>query len=527
MGTEPNRLSTLIRRAFWLASVALIVVMLHSASPVKAQEHRFNVPSGSANSHPTLNGQGIVREPLPLSNDQPARAPLEEVIAQPTAGIEADFLRDGEAAFNKQCMQCHDAARSLEKRKSLEDWRSTVQRMATKNDAAIPHTEWEPIAVFLAASSGALTSQAGAGPPSGPSAPPISLFGTVSPTWRGGNSDLQNPGFFPDIWVGATWQPGKAVRARATLCISCHTESGSRIDLAEAAVSLDLTELSGICLANSRATIDAGRLIVPFGAFAAQSNPAIYRTVTKPLIYNMGQRVRDADLGDPVLPMPYSDEGASLNLLLPLIWDANATFDIYLVNGLQGGDDGISFDQSRDYVDNNSQPAGGGRVSIGNQYLRAGGSLMSGCFSDRAGSGPFNQGFSYQLFGLDFIARYDDLVRFQIEYARRNSDRLVSLPDFVLATDVVDGFYAEAEVLLWRQWHLSLLGRFDQQNRSSVAPPPESLLTMSSFRVQRWTCGINMTLAGGSLLMLNVERWLLPGNLDSINVYGVRWAVSF
>ena len=63
--------------------------------------------------------------------------------------------------------------------------------------------------------------------------------------------------------------------------------------------------------------IDAGRFIVPFGAFAAQTNPGLYRTVSTPLIFNMGQRVFNRDLGDPVLPMPYTDTGVNFNFDIP------------------------------------------------------------------------------------------------------------------------------------------------------------------------------------------------------------------
>ena len=51
----------------------------------------------------------------------------------------------------------------------------------------------------------------------------VAVFATLSPQWRGGNDRLENGGFAPLAWVGASWQ-GKMIGARATACRSvCHT----------------------------------------------------------------------------------------------------------------------------------------------------------------------------------------------------------------------------------------------------------------------------------------------------------------
>src|SRR2546430_13978893 len=113
-----------------------------------------------------------------------------------------------------------------------------------------------------------------------------------------------------------------------------------------------------------KGNVDAGRFIVPFGAFSAQSDPSLYRTVSTPLIFNMGQRLFNQDLGFPVLPMPYADEGINLNLSLPVCdcccgkRPITITTDTYLVNGLEGASSGIDYIQSRDLLDNNNRVAG-------------------------------------------------------------------------------------------------------------------------------------------------------------------------
>lgn len=459
-----------------------------------------------------------------------------EHAAAPSAKPDPRLLGIGKLAFDCRCIQCHDAQKSLQKMKSLSGWRSTVQRMAQKDGAEIPSQEMEPISAYLASlnptSSGNVANSAeGNALDQASEERNLAIYSTFSPTWRGGNGDLQNPGFVPDIWAGVAWQSStSALSARATACFSCHTEAGlgSRIEMVEAAVRLDLSFLLTGCRGTVlRSAAEAGRFIVPFGVFAQQSNPGVYRTVSKPLMYNMGFRVSDGRWGDPVLPMPYSDEGAKLDFTLDLTDAINTTLNVYVVNGLQGANDGIDFDLSRDYVDNNRRPAVGGRWTIGSAGVRFGASYMSGVFSPTGGVGPANSNLSYQIFGADVQARWKDLLRFQAEYARRDSDRIVNLPGQLLSTDATEGVYVEAELLVHRKWAVSLLSRYDWQRKNSPLPPPGSDLTVGQFSVQRVTTGMNKVLPGGSLLMFNHEYWIFPQGYSNIHVWGMRWAASF
>ena len=104
------------------------------------------------------------------------------------------------------------------------------------------------------------------------------------------------------------------------------------------------------------------------------------------------------------------------------------TVDAYVVNGLQGSPVGIDFLESRDYLDNNSEPGVGGRITIGNQYLSLGSSMMAGRFNDDGVTGPLGDVLNYEIFGVDITARYQDLVRIEAEYAQRNSDRFLFVP---------------------------------------------------------------------------------------------------
>jgi hypothetical protein len=461
----------------------------------------------------------------------------------PAQKFDQAVVAQGQAAFERSCTKCHDAARSLERTKDLAGWRTTVRRMAGKRGADIGTEDIEPIAVYLAsrnASSAAATTggdkdkAAEAAATSESSG--LSAFVTLSPLWRGGNEHLQNPGFGPLAWLGASWQ-GKTVGARVTLCISCHgvQEQGflSRIDVAEAAVRVDLSEYLKQCCCGVKGGIDAGRFIVPFGAFSSQTNPGLYHTVSTPLIFNMGQRLFNQDLGVPVLPMPYAATGIDLNLDVTLgEWCCSgpitATMDAYLINGLQGGTDGIDFLQSRNLLDNNDRVAGGGRLTVGDQYIRAGASITAGRFDDPSVAGT-EGGLYYTIFGFDVQARYKRLIRCQFEYACRDSDRVGVLANNSQEfSERVDGYYLEAEARPWNDCCVSLLARYDFQSRSSPLPPSGSTLTQGSFDIERFTIGVNIELWHQSLLMIDFERWLLPEpGHTTADVFGVRFTITF
>jgi hypothetical protein len=446
----------------------------------------------------------------------------------------------GMAAFERSCTKCHDAARSLERTKNLAGWRATVRRMAAKRGAEVAAEDVEPIAVYLASRNAATAGtsadkdKAGAAAPS-TDASSLSTFATLSPQWRGGNDRLQNSGFAPLAWVGASWQ-SKIVSARVTVCIACHGVQEqaflSRVEIVEAAVRVDLSEYLDPCWHGLKGGIDAGRLVVPFGAFAAQTNPGLYRTVSTPLIFNMGQRIFNQDLGDPVLPMPYADEGINLNFDVPLgnigTNPITATLDSYIVNGLQGSSNGIDFLQSRNLLDNNNRVAGGGRLTLGGPYIRAGASIAAGRFDDpndpAVSSGPLH----YRIYGFDLQARYKKLFRCQIEYARRDTDRIGFLANGPgKFSEEVDGYYLEVEARPWEECRVSFLARHDLLSRSSPLPPPVSTLTSGNFNVERLTLGINIELWHQSLLMINYERWFVPEPDRAVNVFGIRYTITF
>ena len=393
-----------------------------------------------------------------------------------------------------------------------------------EDGANIPENTHESIATYLASlgnkGKGDKDSRAAAD-----SGSAISVAGAVSAMYRGsGDPNVEDPGHFGNAWVGIAWQPKGPVSARATSCITCHSQGlqlGNSIDLVEATLRLDVNK----CLCKDKedtlpfkANVEAGRFVVPFGAYYQQVNPGVDRAVSQPLIYNMGERVYPTSIGDPVLPMPDSDEGASLNVTFPLHKLTSLTFNSYVINGLEGGDGGINFYQSRDYSDNNRWPAAGGRVTVGGPNLRLGASVMGGRFNGDTGSGPQHEGLGYLILApMQYsIGRTFSACKF--EFAQRESERYGGVPQPTVFSERVSGFYLESELMVHRKWHINLFARYDWQLHDSPQPVLGSLLSTGDFIVDRFTYGVNWTLPGGSLLMLNDEIWNLPKGLGTVNV---------
>jgi mono/diheme cytochrome c family protein len=456
--------------------------------------------------------------------------------------LDPQVVSRGQSAFESSCTQCHDADRALRKSKSLSGWLATVRRMARMEDADIDAADIVPIATYLASRSAPSTAaqpsesqqDRGAGERGAVGAERAEaadaadelalestpgLSGTVSTLWRGGNDNLENPDFFPDIWLRLDWQPEGPFRGRVTSCTTCHSDQtnggGFTLELVEATAHYDLLytwrkkhPLPKDCPPLIEAEIKGGRFVVPFGAFAAMSHPGVYRTVTNPLIYNMGRQVNPDRVRPPVLPMPYSDEGLDLSTNLHLLDDWDATLDVYAVNGLQGGGPGVQFTRSRSYSDNNHLPAVGGRATVGNGQIRFGGSVMSGQLQNDM-TDPLN----YHLAGGDVTARFlDNQVRLYFEYAIRRNDTNFD------RGQIAYGTISELEVLLLSTPNLSALARYDTLEHRDF---------FGDSSIDRFTWGLSSTVLGGSLLIVNHEHWRFSDGQNDVDVLGCRWVAAF
>jgi hypothetical protein len=465
------------------------------------------------------------------SAQTPAESDLAAIYEQDTAttqpantsqpnSIDAGTIAAGQTAFYRSCTACHDEQRALQKSKSYSGWLSTIQRMASKTGADISSADVAPIAAYLSSVAGVAEGGAGAaGGPAGDGGSGWSFATTVSLLHRSASDafPLENPGFFADVWVTAAYQGSGPLRATVTACTSCHSRDNGAagnaysIELVEGSATLDLRQMCHGCKCDDgyEMLFKAGRFIVPFGAFSAMANPSTYRTVTMPMMFNMGRRVFVPGWPprQPVLPMPFADEGFDFMYRAPVLEDLLFTLDAYAINGLQGTGPDI-FNRSRAYFDNNEDPSGGARMTLGGDFFRLGTSVLSGNLANQNQPHVY-----YTLAGADATAQITDWLRFYFEYAMRRQDSAI-----VAGTkETTSGTVTQLELRLWDQPYISALVRYDTLDHRSVAFGPAT--------INRLTSGFNIGLPGGSLLMINHERWMPKGS-DAVDVFGVRWAVS-
>jgi hypothetical protein len=481
---------------------------------------RFAVPA----TQPTIDGQESSVFLASFHAAQPATEPLPSDISDELLDPVAAEIEQGGLAFDTRCTQCHNANRALAKRKSFSGWLATVRKMAARRDADVPPSKIVPIARYLASVSGISGDDAAGSDGRAEQIPDGGQFnfsGTISTLWRGGNDAnvIENPGFFVDAWLSAEWQSSGPLNMKATACVTCHaSQHDDRLELVEAFARLDLVKAwhgtDGGNDGGAQLNLSAGRVVVPFGAFAGMSHPGANRTATNPLMFNMGRLVNTAQIGPVVLPMPYADEGVVLDTRVPLACGWSATLDVYAINGMQGFTRISNFRFSRDWVDNNSDPAVGGRATIGNGTVRFGGSIMSGRFEPDSATNPV---LNYQIVGADVTIRHGRW-RGYAEYAMRRSDYLQGM---TRGDEEVYGAVAEVEYQVLDCPQVSLLARYDNLVRDSIFQAPVG------FRVERLTLGVNLAMPGGSLLMLNYERWLFSDPIRDVDIIGVRWVATF
>lgn len=456
--------------------------------------------------------------------DEPAEDEMAdaESAAEEEAADEPRFdpalVSRGQAAFQSSCLDCHDANRALDKRKTYGGWLTTVRRMALMDGANVAPGDHTAIATYLASqnpvaeasggeSGGGVLDEALGLDDTG-----LSANATISTLWRtidDGNTML-SPGFFPDIWLSGTWNPGGMMRAKVVTCTSCHSDGGFTFELVEASATIDLMRLydeihgtpcDDACEPERTCQLElrAGRFPMPFGGFNGYGHPGSLRTLTNPLIYDMARRVDNLAL--PVMNMPFSDEGACLSLMIPLDEEWDVTTDVYAMNGRR--ETGFASQiLSRSYRDNNKEPAVGSRATIGNGDLRLGSSIVWG---DAAVD------LEYVAYGCDLNYRFEDLFRIYLEYAYRTQDTGGPI------NQMSKGYVAELEVYLIDDPGISLLTRYDTLDSNFAF----------DWEVRRFTWGINTALPGGSTLLVHHEHWDNNQTNGQPDLVGLRWTCAF
>ncbi len=337
------------------------------------------------------------------------------------------------------------------------------------------------------------------------------LFVATDPRAR----DQAFDGFVTEVSLKFAADVNDHVSAQAKVCYGCHG-----FELAMAFVDFRVADAL---------SFRVGRFNPSFGEFPLRQDPANHATVDKPLPYDMGRMLRLRELDMSVLPIPYVDNGLEVSGTHWFNEHVQVDWAAYAVGGFRGTADGVDLDflQSRSdafyYVDNNSEPAGGGRVSLtivpnDRTTFTVGASGMIGRYDPAARR-------SYVIVGADFYGRVGPLSM-RAEYLLRRTEMALGddpasrfaygpgpdgeFDDWFLK----DGYYVEAELDAGR--HLLLVGRFDGLRRFGNVLQGSPL--RSSTAVRRYTAGINALPAPGFRLKLFAQIYDFSDFEDEVTV---------
>lgn len=270
-----------------------------------------------------------------------------------------------------------------------------------------------------------------------------------------------------------------------------------------------------------------GRMNPSFGDFPLRHDPANHRANSKPLPYDMGRMLHRVEWNMSILPAPYVDNGAEVNGTQWFGDDIQLDYAAYIVSGFKGNNDALDFDfiQSRSgnlyYVDNNSEPAGGGRLALTINFA----DTINGTFGASAMYGRYdpNAELEYLIGGLDTYFRFGELS-VRAEYLLRRTEFAVgSMADqrFRYAFDprrnfsVKDGFYAEVEYPL-ADW-FEVLARVDGMRRVGNVTQTSPLRSESA--ILRTTLGVNFLVERGMRIKLSGELWDFSDFEDDIAIH--------
>jgi len=325
--------------------------------------------------------------------------------------------------------------------------------------------------------------------------------------------DLTFDGFTTELALKLAVDFTEDISANVKICYGCH---GFETDMAY--VDMRVADELNFRL---------GRINAAFGDFPLRHDPANHRTNSKPLPYDMGRMLHIRDFNMSILPAPHSDNGLEVNGTRWVGDDIQLDYAAYVISGFKGTNNGLDLDfiQSRSgsfyYVDNNSEPAVGGRASISVNFTDDVSAALG--FSGMWGHYDPNAELEYAIVGTDFYLRLYEFVM-RAEYVLRRTEFHVSNDaddGFRYEFDpnknffIKDGFYIEAELPITDA--LELIGRFDGLRRTGNVNLSSALRSESA--ILRSTLGFNYILSRGMRFKVSGEYWDYSDFRDDVAVH--------
>lgn len=295
---------------------------------------------------------------------------------------------------------------------------------------------------------------------------------------------------------------GDHVTANVKVCYACH---GFEVGMAY----FDLR-------AADELAVRVGRFSPAFGSFPLRHDVANHATSDKPLAYDMGRMVRYRDWNEGVLPAPWVDNGVEVNGS-HFFGAAQVDYAGYAIAGPKAAAGAIDFDYTLSrsgesyYVDNNAEPAVGGRLALTldlarRSILTIGGSVMTGHYDPKAERAFTIAGADASLqLGRTFL---------RAEWLGRSTHFAVGdNPGLELKYGPLDGGYAhyfykdgfdfEIEHPIDR---VTLIARFDGLRQRGNVLATSTLSDRSTLT--RYTVGVSIRLVAALQLKASIEHYM-------------------
>jgi len=299
------------------------------------------------------------------------------------------------------------------------------------------------------------------------------------------------------------------------VCFACH-------GFEAAAAYVDLRAADGL-------SVRIGRLTPDFGSFPARGDPANHPTNDKPLPYDMGRMLHHADWNEGILPAPWVDNGVEL-LGTWFVRGGRLDYAGYLLSGPKADAAAADLDfvasraPGRYYVDNNSEPVAGARLS-GTLDLDAEGHGITLGASGMAGHYDPDRQLGFWIAGGDLVVNLRTVV-LRAEYLVRRTDMAVGDaprlrwkfgPDASGRFDdqfTKRGFYVEAEAPIGR---CDAFARFDGLSRDGNVLQGSALSDHS--RLLRYTVGSAIRIIDNLRIKASVEYYQFNDLADDVALH--------
>jgi len=299
------------------------------------------------------------------------------------------------------------------------------------------------------------------------------------------------------------------------VCFACH-------GFEAAAAYVDLR-------AADELSVRIGRLTPEFGSFPARGDPANHPTNDKPLPYDMGRMLHHTDWNEGILPAPWVDNGIEL-LGTRFVRGGRLDYAAYILSGPKAaaGAADLDFVASRDadryYVDNNSEPVAGARLS-GTLDLDAEGHGITLGASGMAGRYDPDRQLAFWIAGGDLVVNLRAVV-LRAEYLVRRTDMAVGDapllrwkfgPDASGRFDdhfTKHGFDVEAEVPIGRS---DAFARFDGLVRDGNVLQGSALSDHS--QLLRYTLGAAIRVIDNIRIKASIEYYQFNDLADDVALH--------